>query len=184
MNGSRQVILPFRLAPAFPMNEFSTYIFKENEIKTNNLRVNKERPYYIGFLIMLIGIVLYLLDSGYTVHFMAAGYIMLLIGQIIVSGRVPSIGHRPLTLKLRKDSLLIGTERIEIKNRSDVTIRLNGYKGQGINHPLGFYQTYNGNDNLMRIRYGDKEAEFKFVLESETHKDELIKFCKENGFEI
>jgi len=43
---------------------------------------------------------------------------------------------------------------------------------------------HNGNDNQMKVRYGDKVTEFKFVLETETHKDKLIKFCKQNGFEL
>src|SRR5690606_21123388 len=168
----------------FSMDEFSTYIFKENETKTNNIRVNKERPYYIGILIFLISVVFYLLDFDYAIHFFVVGYIVLVIGQITMSGRVPSIGHRPLTLKLTKDSVYLGKERLEIKNKKDVEITLVGYHGQGINQRTAFYQAHNGNDNLMRIKYGDKITELKFVLESEAHKDKLIKFCKENGFGI
>jgi hypothetical protein len=166
------------------LDEFSTYIFKENEIKTNNVRVNRERPYYIGILIFLISVVLYLLDFDYAIHFFVIGYIVLVIGQVTMSGRVPSIGHRPVTLKLTKDSVYIGKERLEIKNKEDVDIRIIGYKGQGINQRTAFYQAHNGNDNLMKIKYGDKVTEFKFVLDSETHKDKLVRFCEQNGFEI
>jgi hypothetical protein len=166
------------------MDEFSTYIFKENEIKTNNIKVNKERPYYIGVLIFLISIVLYLLDFDYAIHFFIVGYIVLVIGQITMSGRVPSIGHRPVTLKLTKDSIYIGKERLQIKTKEDVDIKIVGYKGQGINQRTAFYQAHNGNDNLMKFRYGNKVTEFKFVLESETQKDKLVKFCEENGFKI
>jgi len=165
------------------MDEFSTYIFKENEVMTNNERVRKERPYYIGILIFLVSVVLYLLDLDYAIHFFVVGYIVLFIGQITMSGRVPSIGHRPLTLKLTKDSIYLGKERLEI-NKEDVNIRIVGYKGQGINQRTAFYQAHSGNDNLMKIKYGDKVTELKFVLESETHKDNLIRFCKENGFRI
>jgi hypothetical protein len=166
------------------MDEFSTYTFKENEVMTNNERVKKERPYYIGVLIFLISAVLYLLDFDYSIHFLIVGYIVLVIGQITMSGRVPSIGHRPLTLKLTKDSIYLGKERLEIENKNDVDIRIVGYKGQGINQQTAFYQAHSGNDNLMKINYGDKVTELKFVLESETHKDNLIRFCKENGFKI
>lgn len=166
------------------MDEFSTYIFKENEVKTNNVRVNKERPYYIGILFSLISFVLYLLDFDYAIHFFVVSYIVLVVGQITMSGRVPSIGHRPLTLKLTKDSVFIGKERLEFKNKEDVDIRILGYKRQGINQRTALYQAHNGNDNLIRIRYNEKVTEFKFVLESETHKDKLVKFCKENGFKI
>jgi hypothetical protein len=166
------------------MDEFSTYIFKENEIKTNNIRVNKERPYYIGILILLLSVVLYLLDFDFAIYLFVVGYIVLVIGQITISGRVPSIGHRPVTLKLTKDSIYIGKEKLEIKSKGDVEIRIVGYKGQGINQRRAFYQAHNGNDNLIKIKYGNKVAEFKFVLESETHRDRLIKFCEENGFKI
>ncbi len=166
------------------MDEFSTYIFKENEIKTNNVKVSKERPYYIGILIFLISIVLYLLDFDYAIHFFVVGYITLFIGQFTMSGRVPSVGHKPLTLKLTKDSIYLGKERLEIKNKKDIDIRIIGYMGQGINQPTAFYRAHNGNDNLMRIKYGDKVTELKFVLESETHKDKLVKFCNDNGYNI
>ena len=166
------------------LNEFSTYIFKENEVKTNNVKVNKERPYFIGILIFLFSVVLYLLDFDYAIHFFVVGYIVLVIGQITMSGRLPSIGHRPMTLKLTEDAIYIGKEKLEIKNKGEVDIKLTGYKGQGINQRTAFYQVHNGNDNLMRIKYGDKVTEFKFVLESENHKDKLVKFCKQNGFEV
>jgi hypothetical protein len=166
------------------MDEFTTSIFKENEVKTNNLRVTKERPYYIGILIFLFSIVLYLLDFDYSIHFFVVGYIVLIIGQITMSGRLPSIGHRPLTLKLTRDSIFIGTQQLEIKNKQDVEIVIVGYKGQGINQRTAFYQAHNGNDNLMRIKFGDKTTEFKFVLDSEAHKDKLIGFCEENGFKV
>jgi hypothetical protein len=78
----------------------------------------------------------------------------------------------------------IGKEKLEIKNKEDVDIRIIGYKGQGINQQTAFYQAHNGNDNLMKIKYGDKVTEFKFVLDSETHKDKLVRFCEQNGFEI
>jgi len=100
-----------------------------------------------------------------------------------MSGRLPSIGHRPLSLKLTQDSISIGKEKLEIKDKKDVQILIVGYQGQPINQRTAFYQAHNGNDNLMRIRYGGKVTEFKFVLDSETHKDKLINFCKANGFE-
>lgn len=166
------------------MNEFSTYIFKENELKSNNKRVNKGRPYYIGISLFLVSVVLYLLDFNYAIHLFVVGYIVVLIGQITLSGQVPSIGHRPLTLKLTKDSIYLGKERLKIKNKKDVDIRIVGYKGQGVIQQRAIYQSHNGNDNLMKIRCGDKVTEFKFVLASEAHKDQLIEFCKMNGFQI
>ncbi len=166
------------------MDEFSTYIFKENEEKTNNTRVMRARPYYIGILIFLFSVVLYLLDFDYAIHLFFVAYIVWIIGKITTSGRIPSIGHRPVTLKLTKDSIYIGKEKLGITNTNDVQIKIVGYKGQAINNPIALYQVHNGNDNLMKIAFGDKVAKFKFVLESETHKDQLITFCEENGFKI
>ena len=169
---------------AFSMDEFSTYIFKENEVKTNNVRVNRERPYYIGISIFLFSVVLYLMDFDYAVHFFVAGYIILVIGQITMSGTLPSVGHRPVTLKLTKDAIYIGKEILEIKNKNDVDIRIVGYQGQLISQRTALYQAHSGNDNLMKLRYGGRITEFKFILESEIHKDKLVNFCKEHGFEI
>jgi hypothetical protein len=166
------------------MDEFSTFVFKENETKTHNKKVEKERLYIIGTLVLLIGIVLYLIDSPYTRTFMLIGIILFTIGQIVLSGRKPSVGQPIANLKLRKDHVLIGDDKIEIKNKEDIKIKLDGYKGQLIPYQTGFIETHSGNDNIMRIRYGGKEAEFKFVLESEHHKDKLQKFCKENDFNI
>jgi hypothetical protein len=101
-----------------------------------------------------------------------------------MSGKIPSIGHRPVDLKITPDAIFIEKEKLEIENKEDVKITIVGYKGQWLNQPLALYQAHNGNDNLMKFRFGDKVTEFKFILESEAHKDELIKFCKENGFEI
>lgn len=106
------------------------------------------------------------------------------IGKITLSGHRTSIGHRPVSLKLTAESIYIGKERIEIRDKKDIEIRVIGYKGQFIVQQKAFYQTHHGNDNLMRIRFGDKTTEFKFVLESESHKDKLLKFCEENGFRI
>lgn len=166
------------------MDAFSTYIFKENEVKTRNTRISRERPYYIGILIFLISVILYLLDFDYAVHFFAVSYIVMLIGRTTMSGRIPPIGHKPMTLKLTKDSIFIGKERLEIQNKEDIEIRIIGFKGQGINQRTAFYQAHSGNDNVMRIKYADKMTEFKFVLESESHKDELVKFCEQNGYDI
>lgn len=166
------------------MDEFSAYIFKENEIKTNNIRVNKERPYYIGVLIFLFSFLLYLLDFEYTAHFLSIGLIGLILGLITMSGRVPSVGYRPATLKLTNKSISIGKETLEIKNKEDIDIRIVGYRGQLVNQRTAFYQIHNGNENLIKVRFGDKVTEFKFVLESEDHKDKLVKFCKHNGFEL
>jgi hypothetical protein len=165
------------------MEEFSTYIFKENEMKTNNMKVNKERPYYIGIMIFLIAVSLSLMGFYYSFLFVI-GYIVFMIGRITMSGPLSSVGHRPLTLKLTKDSIFIGKKKLEIKNKQDLQITLVGYKGQGISRSAAFYQAHNGNNNLMKFKYGERVTEFKFVLESEAHKDKLIKFCRENGFEI
>jgi hypothetical protein len=166
------------------MDEFSTYIFKENEIKTNNIKVNKERPYYIGILIFLIGAVLYVLDFDYAIHFFVSSYVVLIVGQMAMSGQVPSVGYSPLTLKLTRDSIHIGKEKLEINDKRDVEIRMVGYKGQGIYQQTAYYQVHNGNENVMRISYRGLITEFKFVLESETHKDKLVEFCQEHGFKI
>jgi hypothetical protein len=166
------------------MEEFSTYIFKENEIKTSNSKVIRERTYYVGILIFLIGVILFLFDLELGKYLMVSGFIIYTIGQIVLSGREPSIGYRPLILKLRRDSVFIGKERVEIKNKSDIEIKVIGYKGQLINQREAFYLTHNGNENLMKVRYGDIVSEFQFVLESEHHKDKLVKFCRENDFEI
>lgn len=166
------------------MEEFSTIIFKENETKTHNKKIEQERIYIIGILIFLIGTVLYLIDSPYTGKFMFIGIVVITIGQIVLSGRRPSVGEPISNLKIRKDHVLIGDDRIKIKNKEDLRIKLDGYKGQLIAYQTAFFQTHSGNDNIMRIRYGDKVAEFKFVLESEHHKDRLQRFCKENDFKI
>lgn len=167
-----------------PTEEFTTYVFKKNEIKSNNLKVLKERPYYIGVLLFLISIVLYLLDIGYAGLFLVVGNILLFIGMATMSGRRPSLGHRPLTLKLTADSVFIGKERLSILNKGDVSIKISGYRGEFINQRVAFYQTHSGNENVLKIKYQGKVVELKFVLMSETHKDQLVSFCQTNGFPI
>lgn len=166
------------------MEEFATSIFKENEIKTNNARVVKERPYYIGLLISMIGFILYLFDSKFTIYFLIIGYLIVIIGQIVMSGKIPSIGSRPLNLKLRNDSIIIGNDKLEIKDKNDIEIRIIGYKGQWINQKVALYQFHNGNENQLKIKYNDKETELKFLLDSESHKDKLVRFCSENGYKL
>lgn len=166
------------------MDEFSAFIFKENETKTHNRKVDQERIYIIGTLVFLVGIVLYLIDSPYTGKFMLVGIVVIAIGKIVLSGRRPSVGQPISKLKIRKDYVLIGDDRIEIKKKEDISIKLDGYRGQLITYQTNFIQTYSGNDNILRIRFGDKEVEFKFILESEHHKDKLQKFCIENDFKI
>jgi|GEM_PF-4563264 len=166
------------------MQEFTTYVFKENEILTNNIRVKRERPYYIGVLIILISVLLYILDFDYAIPFGLFGALVVFIGKMTMSGRSPSVGHRQLRLRLTADSIYLGNERLEIKSKEDIEITIVGYKGQMINQQIALYQTHNGNDNLMRIKYGEKVSEFKFVLESETHKNQLVRFCEMNGFRI
>lgn len=166
------------------MQEFTTYIFKENEVLTNNIKVKRERPYYVGILICLVSVLLYILDIDYAIPFFFFGVVVVFIGKMTMSGRSPSIGHRPLRLRLTPDSIYLGNDRLEIKSKEDIEIRIVGYKGQRIIQQVAYYQTHNGNDNLMRIKYGEKVSEFKFVLESETRKHQLVRFCEMNGFRI
>jgi hypothetical protein len=166
------------------MDEFTTYIFKENEIKTNNKRVIKERTFYIGLLIGLFGFALQLLEIEYSFYLILTGAIIVTIGRIAMSGKNPSIGHRPLELKIRKGSITIGQEKIDFENKSDIQINILGYRGQGINQRTAFYKMYSGNDNTITLRYKDKEAKFQFVLDSELHKDKLLKFCEKYGFNV
>jgi hypothetical protein len=166
------------------MDEFSTFIFKENELKTNNKRVIKERAYLIGILIGLIGFVLYLLDLEYSTPILLTGVAILTIGRITMSGKDPSIGHRPLELRLKNDLIIIGKEKIEIKDKANILINVIGYRGQGINQRTAFYKTYSGNDNTIRLWYNDKEVLFNFILDSEHQKDKLLNFCETNGFKV
>lgn len=166
------------------MYEFSTFIFKENELKTNNKRVTKERTYLIGVLIGLFGFVLYLLDIKYSTPILLTGVAILTIGRITMSGKDPSIGHRPLELRLRNDSMIIGKETIEIKDKANILNSIIGYRGQSINQRTAFYKTYSGNDNTIRLWHNDKEVLFNFILDSEHHKDKLLKFCETNGFNV
>ena len=166
------------------MDEFTTYIFKENEIKTNNKRVIKERTFYIGLLIGLFGFVLQLLEIEYSFYLIYIGVITVTIGRIVMSGKDPSIGHRPLELKFGKDYITIGHDKIDIESKFDIQINIIGYRGQGINQRTAFYKMYSGNDNTITLRYKGKEAKFQFVLDSEHHKDKLLKFCEKNGFNV
>ena len=166
------------------MDEFTTYIFKENELKTNNERVIQERTFYIGLLIGLVGLVLKLLGIEYASYPIIIGVIIMTIGRIIMSGKDPSIGHRPLELKIRKNSIIIGHENIQIEDKSDIQFNIIGYRGQGINQRIAVYKMYSGNDNTITLKYKDKETRFQFVLNSEDHRDELLEFCKSNGFSV
>ena len=62
-------------------------------------------------------------------------------------------------------------------------ITLVGYRGEDVQRQA-IYQTHSGNDNRMSIKYLDAVTTIRFVLESKTHKDQLIRYCKANGFEI
>lgn len=166
------------------MNEFSAFIFKQNELKTSNKKVISERAYLIGILITLTGLLLYFLNIEYSIAVLVVGAVITTIGRIVMSGKNPSIGYRPLELKLKNQSLIIGNEEIEIKANADVLIKIAGYKGQLINQRIAFYKKHSGDDNIIKLRHGDMEVEFNFVLESEHHKDKLIAFCENNGFDL
>ena len=166
------------------MEEFTTSIFKENELKTKNRKVSRERPFFIGLLITLIGIALNLMDSPYTIHFLLGGTLLMVIGRIVASGKSPSIGHRPLSLRLTKDSVYIGEERLPLEGKENIAIWVDGYKGETISHNSFLDPKASGNDNTMTIKLASKMSEFKFVLESERHRDKLVDYCEANGFEI
>jgi len=164
--------------------EFSTYVFVENHLKTNDQKVARERPLYIGILIFLIGACLYLLDISFATYFLASGAIVMTIGRITMSGRRASIGHRPLKLRLTPDAIYIGDEKLEIKSKSDVKLRIIGYRSQAIRQRTAYYQTHSGNENEIRIVHQSGVAEFNFILDSERHQDQLLHFCKVNGFNV
>jgi hypothetical protein len=166
------------------MKEFSTYIYKENETATHNKNVMRDRPHYIGIIIFLIGVVFYILDFDYVGYFIVIGFLVFMIGQITTSGRLSSVGYRPLTLKLTGDSIFLGADRIELKNKNDIEIQIVSYKGQAKFQTGTIYQEYHGNDNVMRIRHGDKTVELKFILNSERHKDDLVDFCEVHGIKL
>jgi len=165
------------------MEEFRTYIFKENEVKTHNARVIKERVYIIGVLVVLVGIVSSILDLPYTVYFVVAGFVLVMAGRIFLSGKEPSIGHRPVSLTLRPDSILLGTEKIRIADRKDIRITISGYAGEAF-YTKTTYNTHSGNDNFLSFSYQGKTAMLQFVLDSKNHKDQLIQFCQEYGIDI
>lgn len=166
------------------MEEFKTHIFVENELLTHNKKVLKERTFYIGILILLIALILYQLDSPYTAHFIGTAMVVLFIGRALLSGQTPSVGYVPATLVITKDSVTFGSQTIPLDNKGDIHITIGGYKGQWKMFPIGFFQTSSGNDNIIRIHYGDKNAQLKFILYSQNHKAQLIEFCEEHGFEF
>ena len=164
------------------MDEFVSTIFKEDPQKTRNLQVSKETTYYVGILIVLIGAVFYILEEAVIAAFVVlAGFLVFIVGKIIMSGRVPSIGHRPTTFKILKDCIMIGQEKISITPTKDLEVTIVSYAGQGVNQRTAFYQTYAGTNNRIKFRFQNKEIEFNFVLDSEYEKDKLVKFCKEHG---
>lgn len=163
------------------MTEFKTYLFEENALKTRNKKVSKERLYYIAIVVFLVAVILLILDSPYTGEFLAVAIVLVVIGQIIMSGRIPSVGHRPTTLTISKDFLKIGDNNIVVKGKNDMLVKILGYRRELVPFPTGFYETKSGNENIVRITYKNKQAEFNFVLESEHQRDELLEFCKENG---
>lgn len=164
-------------------NEFSSYVFVENKVKTQNAKVLKERPYYIGLLMLCISGVFVLLELPWAGGLIMLSMMVYYFSLFWQSGRQPSIGHHPVDLKLLPDALMLGKERIELKNKRDLRIRIVGYQGQLIGSKIAPFQTHSGNDNVMHLRYANKVTEFNFVLHSEHHKDQLIKFCEANGFE-
>lgn len=163
------------------MAEFKTYLFRENEVSTHNARVKKERFYIIGVLVGLVGIVFHLLELPYANYFAVAGFIAILLGRVLSSGKDPSIGHRPTSLTLRESSILLGAEEIKITDRREVRIFIAGYAGQSSFH--GTYNTNSGNDNFIHFPYKGRMVALQFVLESESHKQQLTQFCEEYGFE-
>lgn len=164
------------------MDQFTSYVFKENELRTNNAKVTKERTYYLGILIVLVGLAMYYLNIPYGLGISLAGTVVYIIGKFIMSGWVSSIGYRPYSLKIRKESITIGDRTFDVNNTDDVQFKIVGYKGQIILQREAIYKTHSGNENLVMVRYNNLESEFRFVLESEEHKDKLLKFCENTGF--
>lgn len=165
------------------LNEFSSLVFIENKVKTSNAKVLKERPYYISILMLCVSIIFILLDLPWAGGLIIISMTVYYASLFWQSGRKPSIGHHPVDLKLLPDALMLGKERIELKNKRDLRIRIVGYRGQLTGSKIAPFKTHSGNDNVMHLRYANKVTAFNFVLHSEHHKDQLLKFCEAHGFE-
>jgi hypothetical protein len=166
------------------MDEFSTYVFQPNELKTENKKVLKERTLLFGIFIALTGYTLYLLDVEYGTPVLMIGVFILIAGRIVMSGKEPSVGHRPMELKIRSNSLLIGTTEHPIEDKGRMLINVIGYRGQGMVQRTAFYKTHNGNENTIRLWHDDKELVVNFVLESEHQLHRLKRFCERHGYKL
>jgi hypothetical protein len=163
--------------------EFNSYIYKENKIATRNANVLRMRPTSIAIaLLMLAWIFIQLELPRLSAFIVGAGFIMLIISKIVDACERPSVGYRPFKLKLTANAIFIGREKVEVSHPSDLTVRIVGYKGQTAD--LRGRTTHNGNENILKIRRGDSVVEMRFVLHSEPHKDQLVAFCKANGFSV
>jgi hypothetical protein len=164
--------------------EFTSYIFQENTEKTERTRVVRERPLFLGILVTLIGCGMMVLEISFASFVIVSGILVTLAGQFILSGKATSIGHHPKMLRLTKDAVFIGDERIGIFDKNDIEIGIAGFTGLGryLSGSAAIYRTFNGNENTIRIRRDSRIFEAKFVLNSVHHKDKLIAFCKENDF--
>lgn len=137
----------------------------------------------VGVIIVLVGIVFTILDLPYTIYFTIVGFILVMIGRFFLSGKEPSIGHRALTLTLRHNSIILGSQEIMITDRKDIRITISGYAGEAF-YTKTTYNTHSGNENFLSFSFQGKPVVLQFVLDSKNHKDQLIQFCQEHGIDI
>jgi uncharacterized membrane protein len=166
------------------INQFSTFVFEENEVKTKNKKVIRERTFYLGVLTSLVGFLLIELEIEYGGIMIVVGFFLTILGRFIRSGKESSIGHRPLPLLLRRDSFVLGNDEIEIMNKSAVSINVVGYSKEKKYSSSALSASHSGNANTITFPYNGREIILRFVLESERHKEKLLQFCSLNGYEI
>jgi len=164
------------------MNEFTTHITNKNKIDFLEIKERKERLFYLGLAIFILGAFMFAEDFEFGIHFCVVGLIIMLVEKLMLARKAVIIKNKPLKLTLTPNSITIGENKFEIKNKNDISIKISGYKGEYVQEGEALYQTQYGNKNELTIKHGDKVSELKFALETAYHKDSLIRFCEDHGF--
>jgi hypothetical protein len=163
------------------VQEFSSYVYKEDEEKTHARQVLHVRPFYLAILFILAAIVSLRLDvksAGLIFGIGGLGlYFFFGIRQFFTGDMEVSVGHAVTRFKINHEGIFMGQQFIPISSISDLNVNINGYKGE----PFSSLYSKSGKKNLISFKYQDKPTQFLFLLHSLKHKKELIEFCKNTG---
>ena len=111
------------------MNEFTTHITNKNKIDFLEIKERKERLFYLGLAIFIVGAFMFAEDFEFGIHFCVVGLIIMLVEKLMLARKAAIIKNKPLKLTLTPNSITIGENKFEIKNKNDISIKISGYKG-------------------------------------------------------